>query len=350
MTISKTTLWVTLAALAAAAVPAAAQPRPRPIRGAVREAPEAVRLYRQNRETQTDRQTKTVKLGADGELALSNIAGDIVVTKGGGSEATVEIVKTARGRTADDAKQMLGLVDVAITERSGRAEVKTVYPHGDENSRDRRRNLDVSVAYTVTAPSGTRLTVGSISGSVRVEGIKGDLSVNSVSGAVRIAGAGRVSAAKSVSGSVEVSDTQVDGGIELQSVSGDVVLRKVTARRVEAGTVSGRVVIEDVQAERIEGHTVSGNVDYSGTLAKGGRYELTSHSGDMRLAVAGATGFELEATSFSGSLRSDLPLKTSDRDSDDTRGRRRSLRGIYGDGSAVITVTTFSGNVVLSKR
>jgi hypothetical protein len=30
--------------------------------------------------------------------------------------------------------------------------------------------------------------------------------------------------------------------------------------------------------------------------------------------------------------------------------RRRSLRGVYGDGSAVLEVTTFSGSVVVSKR
>ena len=31
-------------------------------------------------------------------------------------------------------------------------------------------------------------------------------------------------------------------------------------------------------------------------------------------------------------------------------GRRRSLRGTYGDGSAVIAITPFSGNVMIGKR
>jgi DUF4097 and DUF4098 domain-containing protein YvlB len=351
MTMSKTVPSVALALFVAAAIPAAAQTLPRPVaefRSSAAGAPLDEQNRDQNRETQTDRQTKTFKLGSDGELSLGNVAGDIKVTTVSGDQATLEIVKTARGRTADDAREMLGLVNVTVTERGSRVEVKTVYPRGEDRN-ERHRNIDVSVAYTVSAPAGTRVTAASVSGSVSVDGIKGDLSASSVSGTVRIANAGRVSSAKSVSGSVEVLDTQIDGGIEVQSVSGNVVLRKVNARQIEASSVSGEVQIQDVQAERIEGHSVSGNVEYSGTLAKGGRYELNSHSGDVRLTIGPGTGFELEASSFSGSIKSDLPLK-SDRDSDSGPGRRRSVNGVFGDGSAVLDVTTFSGNIVLSKR
>ena len=173
------------------------------------------------------------------------------------------------------------------------------------------------------------MTAASVSGSVSVDGIKGDLSASSVSGTVRIANAGRVSSAKSVSGSVEVLDTQIDGGIEVQSVSGNVVLRKVNARQIEASSVSGEVQIQDVQAERIEGHSVSGNVEYSGTLAKGGRYEL-------QFALRGRApddwtpvpGFELEASSFSGSIRSDLPLKRRPRFGLRTRTPPQRERGV----------------------
>ncbi|HXQ77907.1 MAG TPA: DUF4097 family beta strand repeat-containing protein, partial [Gemmatimonadaceae bacterium] len=86
-------------------------------------------------------------------------------------------------------------------------------------------------------------------------------------------------------------------------------------------------------------------VEFGGTLAKGGRYELNSHSGDVRVVLSGATGFELEANSFSGSIRSDLPLKMQG-----DVGRHRSVQGVFGDGSAVLSVTTFSGSVVISRK
>lgn len=342
-------ILLAVAALAASSRPAAAQPAAERIRAAVRGHVETLRAvyYQQGREEQTDRQTKTVKLGANGELTLANIAGDITVTKANGADATIEIVKTARARTADEAREMLGLVNVSVTERNGRADVKTEYPRSEDMRG--RRNMNVTVAYTVSAPAGTRLSINSISGSIRVSDVKGDLSVNTISGGVRLANAGRIASAKSVSGTVEILDTQIDGAVEAQSISGSVILRKVSARRVNVGSVSGSVQVEDVQCDRVEGHSISGNVDYAGGLAKGGRYDLTSHSGNVRISVAGNTGFEVDANSFSGSIRSDLPL-TSQGDRGDRVMRRRSLRGVYGDGSAVLNLTTFSGSVVISKR
>jgi DUF4097 and DUF4098 domain-containing protein YvlB len=336
---------LTLGALAAPASPARAQMVPERIRAIVSDRLEThTARYQQGREEQSDRQTKTVKIGNDGELSLSNISGDIVVTRGNG-DATIEIVKSARARTAEEARELLGLVTVNVTERSGRAEVKTVYPGDDEMRRNNRRNVNVSVGYNVTAPAGTRLTINSISGSIRVSDIKGDVSANSVSGTVHVANGGRISSAKSVSGDVEIVDTQTDGALEVQSVSGGVTLRKVSARRIDVSSVSGSVSIQDAQCDRVEAHSVSGGVEFGGTLAKGGRYELNSHSGDVRVVLAGATGFELEANSFSGTIRSDLPLKMQG-----DVGRRRSMQGVFGDGSAVLNVTTFSGSVVISRK
>lgn len=334
--------------LATLAAPAQAQTVGEQVRTAVRGSVETLRTvrYQQGRQEQTDRQSKTVRIGANGELTLENIAGDIVVTRGGGNDATIEIVKTARARTADEARELLGLVTVSVVERGGRAEVKTIYPNDDR--RNYRRNVSISVNYNVSAPANTRVTIASVSGSVRVSDIKGDLSANSVSGAVRIANAGRIGGAKSVSGDVEVVDTQSDGPVEAQSVSGSVLLRKLTARRVEVASVSGSVTIEDVQCDRVEAHSVSGNVDFAGALARGGRYELNSHSGDVRVAVAGGAGFEVDANSFSGSVHSDFPL--SAQGADERRGRRRELRGVFGDGSAVLDITSFSGSVVITKR
>ena len=339
-----------LSALAAPAPPAGAQPLPERIRASVREHVEMVRTvrYQQGREEQTDRQTKTVRIGTDGELTLGNIAGDITVTRANGGEATIEIVKTARARTVDEAREFLGLVTVTVTERSGRAEVKTVYP-GDEMRRNNRRNVNVSVAYTVSTPAGTRLTIGSISGSINASGIKGDVSANSISGSVHIANAGRIASAKSISGDVEILDTQTDGTMEVSSVSGTVTVRKVAARSIDVGSISGSVVVQDARCDRVQAHTISGDVEFGGTLAKGGRYELNSHSGDVRVALEGGTGFEVEATSFSGSIRSDFPV-TIGGDRGQSFTRRKALRGVFGDGSAVLSLTSFSGSVVITKR
>jgi len=340
---------LTLLTLAAVAAPASAQSHDA-IRTIVRakvDAAHVVRYQGRDREEQTERTTRTLHVGSDGDITLANIAGDITVTRGNG-DATLEIVKTARGRTAEDAREQLRLVTVEVTERGTRAEVKTQYPDERDMRRNDRHSFSVSVAYTLTAPAGTRVTVNSISGSIKVTDIKGDLSLNSVSGAVRVANAGRIASAKSISGTVEIADTDVDGAMEAGSVSGDIVLRRVRARRLDLGVVSGNVILQDLQCDRVTAQSISGDVEFRGALAKNGRYDFTSHSGEVRVILAGDTGFELRASSFSGSVRSDLPL-TSNRSEND-RSRQRSLHGTYGDGSATLDVTTFSGRAVVSKR
>lgn len=343
-----------IAAVVAGPARVDAQPRVdaqvRAARERVRERIEAYqgRDRRDQREEQTERISRTLRIGPKGELHIGNIAGNISVVRGGGSDVTIEAIKTSRGRTADEAREMLGLVQVDINERGNRAEVKTRYPEGDEFRRNNRRNINVSVAFTVTAPVDTRVSISSISGDIITKDIKGDVALESVSGSVRIANGGRAAAAKSISGDVEVTDTEVEGRLEVSSVSGNTLLRHVRARAVEAAAVSGNVIVDDVTCDRIEAQTVSGDVQFSGPLARGGRYELSSHSGSVQVNVAGNTGFELEATSFSGSVRSDITLTSQS--SDGSRRHNRTVRGVYGDGSAVLDVTTFSGSIVISRR
>lgn len=341
-----------LAALAAHAAPAAAQVPDERIRLVTRSlsAIPRVAMYQRGGEESTDRQTHSFKIGDQGDIDISNIAGNITITRGGGGTATIETVKRARGRSTDEAKEMLALVQVEITERRGHIEVRTQYPRGDQNHRGGRRNLNVSVDINIIAPAPTRIIAHSLSGDMKATDIKGDLTLETLSGNVTISGANRIASAKSLSGDITITDSQADGSIEASTVSGNVILRNTRARAVDLGSVSGNITAEDVQCERADLHSFSGSVLFGGSLARNGRYDLKSHSGDVRLAVAGNSGFDVEASTFSGTVRTDIPLQMSGAVSASDRGRRRSLRGTYGDGSAIIAITAFSGNVVIAKR
>jgi DUF4097 and DUF4098 domain-containing protein YvlB len=301
-----------------------------------------------SREAQTERVTRTLNIGADGEIDASNISGDIVVTRTSGTSATVEVVKTARGATADEARAVLSLVTVDISERGSRAEIRTRYPNQDQLREQNRRNVHVDVAINIAAPQNARLILKSISGNLNVTDITGGLTLETVSGTVKIANAGRVSAAKSISGDVEVIDTKIDGQLEAGTISGSVRLRHVSARGLTLNSVSGNVNIEDVTCERVGAQTISGNVLLAGDLQPNGRYELNSHSGNVRVALSGNTGFQVEATSFSGTITTDLPLTVQGTQT--MNRRQRGLRGTYGNGSAMLDLTTFSGSVVITKR
>jgi DUF4097 and DUF4098 domain-containing protein YvlB len=332
---------VTVLVVVAAVPAAAASPRPEP---------RAEQRRDSNRESQTEKISRTVNIGTDGELDVSNISGDIIVTRANGGSATIEAVKTGRGATVEEAREMLTLVTVDIVERGNRVEVRTRYPNSDE-WRDRgrgRRNFNVEVAFTIAAPQNTRLTLKSISGSISVKDIAGALSLDSVSGNIRLSSAGRVSLAKTISGNVEILDTRIDGSLQAGTISGEVKLQKVAARSLQLSSVSGNVWLQDVSSDRIDAKTISGEVQFAGDLEPNGRYAFTSHSGSVRVAIGGKSGFQVDATSFSGGINSDLPLTLEG--GQEAGRRRRSIRGRFGDGSAVLELTSFSGSISIGKR
>jgi DUF4097 and DUF4098 domain-containing protein YvlB len=295
----------------------------------------------------TERFSKSVRLGRTGALDLSNIAGDIVVTGGSGDEVRIEAVKRVRTRDESSSKARLEELRIEVTEAPNRVEVRTVYPR-------ERRNYSGSVDFTVTMPTGGSATIRSISGDVRVTNVKGELRAESVSGNVITSGSTRLSLVKSVSGDIEVTDAASEGEVTVSSVSGDLIVRGLKARTIDLGSVSGDVTLTNVTCERATVKTTSGNVEYGGPLARSGRYEMIAHSGSVRLEISGTTGFELEATTFSGDVRSDFPvtLRAGNDDDRERRGRRmnRSIRGSYGDASAIVTLQSFSGDIVITKR
>jgi hypothetical protein len=291
---------------------------------------------------QVDKQTTKIALGANGSLDLKNISGEIIVAAGSGREVVMEITKRSRGRTEADAKLGLDQVKVEVDHRGDRATVETRYP--DQSGRE-RSPYSVSVSFNITAPAGTRMNLTSISGDVSVKGMRGDLAIDVVSGDIQISDVTRLTTIKSISG--ETTLTDIDNAVDLTvgTVSGDLTLQRLKTRRLTGNVVSGDVAAADVTAESVELTSMSGTVEYAGPIAPKGRYQLQAHSGDVRVVVGGNVGFDLRAETYSGRIRSDATI--------DLKGATtsaRSLRGTVGDGSAVVVATTFSGNVIVSRR
>ena len=298
---------------------------------------------------QTERLNHTFKIGGSGELQVSNWVGDVTINRGPGNEVRVEAVKTARARTEEQARELLPTVRVEFNERGGRAEVKAI--HSSEHGGRNQRNGGVGVSYTITAPQGTRINVSSFTGNISVTGVKGELSLVSLSGNVSVIDGARVSKATSTSGNVEIRGLQSDVPLEASSTSGNITIVQSRAPRMELVSISGSVSLDNIQAEQVEASSTSGNLNVAFPFAKSGRYELNSLSGDVRISLMNDTGFELDATTFSGSVQSAVTLVERGAVTEaNRRGRVRRLNGRYGDGTAVLDVSTFSGNVVITKK
>jgi hypothetical protein len=72
----------------------------------------------------------------------------------------------------------------------------------------------------------------------------------------------------------------------------------------------------------------------------------------VRVTLPGNTsGFELDASTFSGSVRSDFPVTLRPLARDDRRPpSARAMRGTFGDAGAILAVRSFSGTVVIAKK
>jgi DUF4097 and DUF4098 domain-containing protein YvlB len=296
---------------------------------------------------QTETFTGTYSVGADGALDLSQVAGNVRITPGRGNEIRIEAVKRVRHRDADEARRLLSQLRIEVEQVGGRVEVRTMYP------RSRGRGSSASVDYTITVPATAGVTVKTISGDVFVQGVRGEVRAETVSGNVDVVATPNLAVAKAFSGDVRARDIGAAVNLVLGTVSGTVIATALKVRALDAGSVSGNVQLSNLQVERLIAKTVNGDIEFDGNLARGGRYEFNAHSGGVRLALAAATGFELDASTFSGSIRSDFPvtLRTSARDSGDRRGTStRVIRGTFGDANAILSIRSFSGTVVITKK
>jgi DUF4097 and DUF4098 domain-containing protein YvlB len=293
---------------------------------------------------QSETWSRVFKVAADGSLDVSNVAGTIEVTGGAGDEIKVEAVKRARSRDGADARRQLTAVQIEATQTAGRVEIRTNYGQSKNNS--------VETDFTISVPVGISVTAHSVSGDVSISRVKGEVRMETVSGNVTAAGTPHLVRIKSVSGEVEASDVASEDVLTAGSVSGNVVLKKTKARSVDLQSVSGDVTLADVACERAQARSVSGNIEFGGPLMKGGRYELNSHSGDITISIATTSGFELSANSFSGDINSDVKLTMRGGGEEPAVAglpHNREVRGTFGDGSALLVVKTFSGDVRVKK-
>ena len=298
---------------------------------------------RQGPET-TDRFSGVYKVDGDGAVDVTHVSGDVRVVTGRGNEMRVDAVKRVRHRDPEEAKRLLDALRVDVTQVGNRLEVRTVYPRMNGN-----RGWSGSVDYTVTVPQNATVSAKTVSGDVSVTGVRGEVRAETVSGDVDVSDTPNLAVAKTVSGDVRARDIAA-ATLTLSTVSGTVVASALKVRTLEAGSVSGNLRLSDLQVERLTAKTLSGDIEFEGSLARGGRYEFHAHSGNVRLLLpANTSGFELDASTFNGTVRTDFPVTLRPASSE---GRRpnRAIRGSFGDAGAILSLRSFSGSVVIARR
>lgn len=287
--------------------------------------------------------SRVVRLGRDGSLDLTNVAGRVSVTGGGGDDVRIEATKRVWHEREEEARALLEAVNVEVSEGAGRVGIRTDYP--------RQQSYDAEVEYVITVPQGTRVSLRVASGDIVVANLRGELRAESVAGSVTATAVGDIRLARSVSG-----DVTVDGatGTELvaSTLNGAVTVRRAKARTIDLRSVGGTVRLSDSEADRVSIQTLTGPVEYAGRIGRNSRYDLQSRSGRIVVAPTGDDGFEVEAATINGELRSDFPLTVREISPRGGRrgGRAGTMQGTVGDGGGLLTLRSFSGTIAIVRR
>ena len=295
--------------------------------------------YQESRQgpEQTEPFTETYKVGADGALDLSQIAGDVRVTTGRNNEIRIEAIKRVRHRDTDEAKRLLGAA---------------------ARSRSRRSAIASRSARSIRAASGRGLSAESRLHHHRAANRRRSRSRRSPATCRSPACAAKC-APKRISGDVEVV-AHAEPGRRQDRVGRRARHATSAPSTLTLGTVSGSVIATALKVRALDcrqRQRQRAALEPPGRAPdrqdRQRRHRLRRQPGARRpLRVQRAlrqrpprcsptrTGFELDASTFSGSIRSDFPVTLRSTAGDDPRGRRgminRAIRGTFGDASAIL--------------
>lgn len=232
----------------------------------------------------------TGRLSAGQSVEIRNVNGRIEAEPASGTEVEVLAVRKA-GRYGD-------IEDVrieAVPHRDG-VTICAIYPSRRASRSDRCErgsggggdvgDTDVSVDFVVRVPRGVHFIGNNIAGSISAANLASDATVSTISGNIDVSAAGVV-----------------------------------------------------------EAKTISGSIDARMGSARPGRdLRFKTISGNITLSVPAEFDAEFDASSLSGSIRSDFPIRIHQR-----RWVGTDAQGRIGSGSYGLSMETISGSIALLK-
>jgi putative adhesin len=271
-----------------------------------------------------------------GEVDVSNISGDIVIT--GWDKPAVSVNADLSG----DSNR------VKVRSSHGRTSICVTYNSRGCNSPGSSDNdsfgEDSSVRLEIYVPRGSEVDVSGVSSDIKSSGVEGAQQLRTVSGDINAELGSGDDEVQSVSGEVHLKGSGHAGRLRVTSVSGDVTVTNV-AGELEARTVNGTLQAGLATARMVRLNTTSGDMVLSARLDHGGTVESETVSGSQRIRVDG--GYAYEAKTFSGDI-TDCFGQKSERTSE--YGPGRHLDGTRGTGDGHIRLQSLSGDISLCDR
>jgi hypothetical protein len=278
-----------------------------------------------------ERIEKSLEAPIDGVVTVKNLRGQVVVEGWDREEVSLgaDLEKRAEGLVFErDGKRTR--VEVKLRENASDSNGDAAMVIGGEGSKlvlkvPAGSRIEIEgVATDIDARSVASLKVHTVSGDATVSEVKGGMDLKTVSGDILVGGSG-------------------PGGSRIKSASGDMKL-DLSARELQLSTVSGNLDVTLGEFDQLDASAVSGNLKVSGALAREGRVELATVSGDCNVQLRGTVDARIViSTGPGGSISNKLNAAKPEKHA--VSGEH--LETTLGAGSGSVNLSTVTGTVNL---
>lgn len=190
---------------------------------------------------------KSYEIQPGGRVEIGNVNGKVVVRAGEGNAVEVVAIKTGRGATPEAAKEALERLNIRETVSPSEVKIETQI--------DRTGGLfnhSGSIEYTVRVPASVELKATTVNGGVEIEGVSGRVIAETTNGGIHGRGIAGPIEASTTNGGVDVEVTQVtDAGVRLECTNGGIKLRlpadaraSISARVTNGGIDTGNLPLQ----------------------------------------------------------------------------------------------------------
>ena len=217
-----------------------------------------------------EKQEFSCTVGSGAVISITNNYGPITVKPSGGSQVLVETISHS------DA------VNLVNEQHGDRIELRSI---------SSRKGINL-VEYTVLVPAAAFVTLRSSDGTLRAQGLRGDVVL------------------EAASGSVEVTDIS-DAHLHVKTLSGPITLTDIRNSHLDIHSVRGNVNLHNVTGPSVEVNSGAGRITYDGDPGRVGEYRLTSHTGDLEVSIPASAWVEIKAHSIKNQSDPDLSRASS---------------------------------------
>lgn len=199
----------------------------------------------------TDTWSRTYKLPEKGRFELINVNGKITAEPADGAEVIVEGRRTAKGRSDEQAREMLAKLE--IREEVGESAVRV------ESRPPRTSGFGGhQIEWTIKVPKGVIVDLRTTNGGVRLNNLSNEIHAKTTNGGVRGENiTPSVIEASAVNGGIEfnlASPLDATDSVDLETVNGGVTLGLPSESKatIAARCVNGGVNVDDLDIAREE--------------------------------------------------------------------------------------------------